>query len=70
MNDEKIFHLHFSPGEVFWITDRTPIEDVRTESEEGQFFRIVTSEVSLWLKHHYTENPFGIAPDPEITKII
>ena len=70
MNNEDYLICIFSPGEVFWITDRTPVEDIRTESGEGQFFQIVTSEVSLWLKDHYTENPSGITPDPEITKII
>ena len=63
----------FSPGEVYWITDRTPLEAIRTDNQDsiqGQFFQIVTSEVSLWLKDHYTENPLGIVPNPEITKTI
>lgn len=59
-----------SPGEVFWITDRTPVEDISTDGGERQFFQIVTSEVSLWLQDYYTENPLAITPDPEITKTI
>ena len=35
-----------------------------------QFFRIVTSKVSLWYKDHSTANPLGVEPDPEITKVV
>ena len=35
-----------------------------------QFFRIVTSDVSLWYKDHSTANPLGVEPDPKITKIV
>ena len=35
-----------------------------------QFFRLVTSEVSLWFEEHSTKNPPGVVPDPNITKIV
>jgi len=35
-----------------------------------QFFRIVTSDVSLWFIDDNTENPNGVKPDPTITKLV
>ena len=35
-----------------------------------QFFRLVTSEVSLWYRDHSTPNPLGVQPDPAITAVV
>ena len=35
-----------------------------------QFFRLVTSEVSLWYRDHSTANPLGVQPDPAITAVV
>jgi len=35
-----------------------------------QFFRLVTSQVSLWYADHSTPNPLGVKPDPAITRIV
>ena len=59
------------PGQLYWITDRTPHESLSLkEGTFRQFFRIVTSDVSLWYKDHSTANPMGVEPDPSITKIV
>jgi len=57
-------------GQLAWITDRTPHESLKIK-EDGfrQFFRIVTSNVSIWYSKHSTPSPFGITP-PISTKII
>ena len=59
------------PGQVYWITDRTPHESLPLkEKTMRQFFRIVTSEVSFWFRDHSTPNPLGVMPDPEVTQIV
>ena len=85
MNDKLIGELgdiehlrEFMPkGEVmekdslYWFTDRTPHEALPLKGREHrQFFRLVTSQVSLWYIDHSTKNPLGVIPDPEITKIV
>ena len=56
---------------IYWLTDRTPHESMPLEKGTyRQFFRLVTSEVSLWFEEHSTKNPKGIAPDPIITRIV
>ena len=35
-----------------------------------QFFRLVTSQVSLWYRDHSTPNPLGVGPDPTITHTV
>ncbi len=56
---------------MYWFTDRTPHESLPLKnSAERQFFRLVTSEVSLWFEEHSTKNPLGVVPDPEKTKIV
>ena len=56
------------PGQVYWITDRTPHESLPIKEKiMRQFFRIVTSEVSFWFRDHSTPNPLGVLPDPKIT---
>ena len=50
---------------------RTPHESLEvSEKTYRQFFRLVTSKVSLWYKSHSTENPLGVRPDPTVTKIV
>ena len=59
------------PNTLYWITDRSPHESLPLkERQYRQFFRIVTSNVSLWFADNNTENPNGVKPDPEITKIV
>ena len=57
---------------LYWITDRTPYETFPcdTKSTTKQYFKLVTSEVGEWCEKHSTKNPFGIVPDPTITKVI
>jgi len=56
-------------GELFWITDGTPHESLPLEADKHrQFFRLVTSEVSVWYEQHSTKNRLGILPDCEILK--
>ena len=50
---------------------RTPHESLPLkEATFRQFFRIVTSKVSLWYRDHSTPNPLGVEPDPEITRTV
>jgi hypothetical protein len=46
---------------LYWIHDRTPHASLPV-SGNRQFFRMVTSEVSVWFADHSTVNPLGIAP--------
>ena len=56
-------------GELVWLTDATPHEAVKTNfSAIRQFFRLVTSEVSVWYEKDSTANPFGIKPGCKIVK--
>lgn len=53
---------------MYWLTDRTPHESLPLkEGTYRQYFRIVTSEVSIWYEDHSTPNPLGIVPDPAVT---
>jgi hypothetical protein len=56
---------------MYWMTDRTPHECLPIkEGTYRQFFRLVTSQVSLWYEDHSTKNPLGVVPNPSITKIV
>ena len=56
---------------MYWLTDRTPHESLPLEQQTyRQFFRLVTSEVSVWFEDHCTKNPLGVVPDPSITMIL
>ena len=56
---------------IYWLTDRTPHESLPLKKGKNrQFFRLVTSEVSLWYEDHSTKNPLGVVPDHEITRIV
>ena len=55
---------------IYWMTDRTPHEALpQPETGLRQFFRLVTSEVSLWFEEHSTHNSLGIKPKAEIIKV-
>ena len=59
------------PGQVYWMSDRAPHESLpMTQTTMSQFFRITTSEVGFWFKDHYTTNPHGVLPDPNVTDIV
>jgi hypothetical protein len=52
---------------LLWITDRTPHESLpMPEGGCRSFFRIVTSDVSVWYEQHSTPNPLGICPPPNV----
>jgi len=56
---------------LYWMTDATPHESVALkESTLRQYFRLVTSSVSVWYERHSTPNPLGVAPDPKTTRIV
>ena len=53
------------------INFRTPHESLPLQERTfRQFFRLVTSEVSVWYKDHSTPNPLDITPDPAVTKTV
>ena len=59
-----------TPNCLYWFTDRTPHESLPLkERTYRQYFRLVTSDVSLWFEEHSTNNPM-VAPDPRITRIV
>ena len=56
---------------LYWLTDRTPHESLcLKKGRYRQYFRLVTSQVSIWFEEHSTKNPLGVVPDPKITKIV
>lgn len=58
-------------GELWWLTDLTPHESVPLEETAyRQYFRVVTSGVSIWYAKHSTPNPLGVQPDPAVTKTV
>jgi len=59
--------IKMKKGELFWMTDGTPHESLPlTKDAYRQFFRLVTSEVSVWYEKHSTKNRLGILPNCEI----
>jgi len=59
------------PGHVYWMSESAPSESLPLkEKTTSQFFRITTSEVGFWFKDHYTANPLGVLPDPNVTDIV
>jgi hypothetical protein len=57
------------PNSLYWLTDRTPHEALPIQEDSfRQFFRLVTSDVSLWYSKHSTWNPL-CAPAAEIVDI-
>jgi len=58
-------------GELIWLTDTTPHESLALpEAAFRQFFRLVTSQVSVWYEAHASKNKLGIKPDPKRTRIM
>jgi len=54
-------------GELVWITDGTPHESLPLEiGTRRQFFRLVTSNVSVWYSQNSTENRLGVLPNCKI----
>ena len=59
------------PGQIYWLTDRTPHESLPlSQGAHRQFFRVVTSQVSLWYETHSSPNPLGVLPDPAVTRTV
>lgn len=57
--------------ELIWMTDATPHESVPLPNGGyRQFFRLITSSMSVLFSQHSTANPLGILPDPKITTIV
>lgn len=68
VSDEQIAGIDpllMPANNVFWLHDRTPHESLPC-SGKRQFFRLVTSEVSMWFSKHSTPNPLGIQPNARI----
>lgn len=60
---------YLKKNELTWMTDGTPHESMPLkESSSRQFFRLVTSEVSLWYEDHSTKNRLGIQPSCKIVR--
>ncbi|KAJ3005658.1 UNVERIFIED_CONTAM: hypothetical protein HDU68_004527 [Siphonaria sp. JEL0065] len=54
-------------NQLAWITDRTPHESLpQPTAGFRQFFRLVTSELSLWYSEHSTPNEVGTLPACDI----
>jgi len=47
---------------LYWMHDRTPHEALPFAGGKRQFFRLVTSDVSVWYDKHNTPNPLGVKP--------
>ena len=55
-------------GEMVWMTDSTPHESLPLKKGTyRQYFRLVTSQVSVWYADHSTPNPLGITPPHHVT---
>ena len=53
-------------GDLVWMTDGCPHESLPFGGGKRQWFRFVTSEVSVWYKKHSTENRLGVKPNCKI----
>lgn len=48
-------------GQLWWLHDRTPHEALPVNiNVHRQWFRLVTSDVSIWYAKHSTVNPLGV----------
>lgn len=57
--------------ELFWLTDSTPHESMPLDHDAyRQYFRLVTSSVSVWYEKHSTKNRLGVVPDPTVTRVL
>lgn len=51
-------------NKLYWITDKTPHESLPMKANcYRQFFRLVTSKVTVWYDAHSSKNPLGVQPD-------
>ncbi|MFK8001335.1 MAG: hypothetical protein AB8H86_17200 [Polyangiales bacterium] len=49
------------PGELYWMTDRTPHESLPVEVKGWrQWFRLVSPDIALWWAGDSTANPTGL----------
>jgi hypothetical protein len=54
-------------GELLWITDLTPHESRPLRAGiVRQYFRLVTSNISVWYADHSTPNPLGVVPPARV----
>jgi len=59
--------IKLAANELVWITDRTPHESLPlSKTNFRQFFRLVTSNVTVWYADHSTQNPSGVQPTAQI----
>ncbi|RHY51866.1 hypothetical protein DYB37_003136 [Aphanomyces astaci] len=66
---EKLDHKYvlLQANELIWMTDCTPHESLPLLATTfRQYFRLVTSGVSLWYADHSTPNPLGIQPNATV----
>jgi len=57
------------PNTLYWLTDRTPHECLILKQRTYRiFFRLVSSDVSIWFDCSSTKNPLGVVP-PSSTHI-
>jgi len=63
---DDIKHI-FLENELVWMTDRCPHESmILAKDTYRQWFRFVTSQVTIWYSEHSTFNNLGIQPNCEI----
>lgn len=59
----------FKKNELVWLTDSCPHESLPlNETAYRQWFRFVTSKVSVWYEKHSTANSLGVLPNCEIIR--
>ena len=64
-------YVDIDANNMHWLSDRTPHESLQMkERRYRQYFRLVTSQVSLWFEDHSTKNPLGVVPDKNIIRIV
>jgi len=56
----------FKSGQLYWMTDSTPHEALPMPPGYRQWFRFVTSAVSVWYSRHSTPNRLGVKPACDI----
>ena len=60
---------HLMPArQLYWMHDRVPHASLPVPAGLRQFFRLVTSEVSLWFADHSTPNLLGVQPAARIVE--
>ena len=54
-------------GEMCWMTDTTPHESLAlAKGTARSYFRLVTSDISVWFEEHSTKNPYGVIPPSNV----